>query len=45
MEFLTKNICGWQNGQILGYVNACGSELQQFDLLRVLTGAEDDTEG
>ena len=43
---LHSQYVGWgQNRQVFGHMNTGSTEFQQFDLLCILAGTEDDAEG
>ena len=45
LQLLAQHFSRWQVGQVLGHVDARLVLLQQFDLLALLAGAQDDPQG
>lgn len=45
MEFLGEELAVGQAGEVFGDVDAGGVEFEKFDLLGILSGAEDEAEG
>jgi hypothetical protein len=39
VQFFPQNLGRWENGQILGNMDAGGAEFEEFDLLSILSGA------